>query len=55
MPQDTARIDLARQLGTAGQALFSYTGLAAGDYFDDLAAGPYREPAVPPPQPGRRP
>jgi uncharacterized lipoprotein YddW (UPF0748 family) len=50
-----ARIDLARQLGTAGQALFSYTGLAAGDYFDDLAAGPYREPAVPPPQPGRRP
>ncbi len=50
-----ARIALARQIGTAGQALFSYTGLAAGDYFDDLAAGPYSAPAVPPPLPLPRP
>lgn len=50
-----ARITLARQIGTAGQALFSYTGLGAGDYFDDLAAGPYAQPAVPPPLPERKP
>ncbi|RMG95927.1 MAG: hypothetical protein D6706_11150 [Chloroflexi bacterium] len=43
-----ARINLARQIGTAGHALFSYKGLLEGDYFDDLAAGPYAEPATVP-------
>lgn len=43
-----ARIELARSLGTAGHALFSYGGLLTHGYFDDLAAGPYAEPAVPP-------
>lgn len=43
-----ARIDMARQIGTAGHAIFSYRGLLAGDYFDDFAAGPYAVPAVVP-------
>jgi uncharacterized lipoprotein YddW (UPF0748 family) len=42
------RIEAARQLGTAGHAIFAYNYLAANDYFDDLAAGPYAAPAVPP-------
>jgi uncharacterized lipoprotein YddW (UPF0748 family) len=42
------RIETARALGTAGHALFSYGGLLANDYFDDLAAGPYAEPATVP-------
>jgi uncharacterized lipoprotein YddW (UPF0748 family) len=42
------RINAARQLGTAGHAIFSYGGLKnqAQDYFALLAAGPYAEPAV---------
>lgn len=43
-----ARIDMARALGTAGHALFSYGDLLSRGYFDDLRAGPYAEPAVPP-------
>jgi uncharacterized lipoprotein YddW (UPF0748 family) len=43
-----ARIDMARVLGTAGHALFSYSDLLAHGYFDDLRAGPYAQPAVPP-------
>jgi uncharacterized lipoprotein YddW (UPF0748 family) len=43
-----ARINAARAIGTAGQALFSYGELAAKGYFDDLAAGPYATPAVVP-------
>jgi uncharacterized lipoprotein YddW (UPF0748 family) len=43
-----ARINMARVLGTAGHALFSYSGLSSNGYFDDLAAGPYVTPAVPP-------
>ena len=46
-----ARIQMARDLGTAGHALFSYGALARRDYFDDLAQGPYARPAVPPPLP----
>jgi uncharacterized lipoprotein YddW (UPF0748 family) len=42
------RIQAARQIGTAGHALFSYGGLLAGGYFDDLAQGPYATPAVVP-------
>lgn len=36
-----ARINMARAASAAGHALFSYGGLLAGDYFDDLANGPY--------------
>ena len=43
-----ARIAIARTAGTAGHSLFSYSGLLANDYFDDLANGPYAETAVPP-------
>lgn len=39
------RIEAARQIGTAGHALFSYGGLKQKGYFDDLAAGPYSQPA----------
>lgn len=39
------RISAARELGTAGHALFSYGELASHNYFDDLKAGPYAEPA----------
>lgn len=42
------RIEAARELGTAGHAIFAYNYLEINGYFDDLAAGPYREPAVPP-------
>ena len=40
-----ARIELARAAGTAGHALFSYGGLLSNGYFDDLANGPYAQPA----------
>ncbi len=46
-----ARIELARSAGAAGHAIFSYGGLLAKGYFDDLALGPYRQPAVMPPVP----
>lgn len=42
------RINATRELGTAGHAIFAYNYLELNGYFDDLAAGPYREPAVPP-------
>jgi len=40
-----ARINMARSIGTAGHSIFSYSGLLANNYFDDLAAGPYATPA----------
>jgi uncharacterized lipoprotein YddW (UPF0748 family) len=43
-----ARIELARAAGTAGHSLFSYTGLLANGYFDELANGPYAQTAVVP-------
>jgi uncharacterized lipoprotein YddW (UPF0748 family) len=43
-----ARINMARQIGTAGHALFSYSSLVAHGYFDNLANGPYAIPAVVP-------
>ncbi|MDX1687891.1 MAG: family 10 glycosylhydrolase [Candidatus Promineifilaceae bacterium] len=43
-----ARIEAARQLGTAGHAIFSSSYLDNYGYFDDLANGPYIQPAVPP-------
>lgn len=42
------RITAARNLGTAGHALFSYTALEALEYFDDLKDGPYAVPAAVP-------
>ena len=47
----TTRIEMGRQLGTAGHAIFAYGYLDDHDYFDDLAAGPYATPAVLPPLP----
>jgi uncharacterized lipoprotein YddW (UPF0748 family) len=44
-----ARIEAARNAGTAGHAFFSYSGLLANGHFDDLANGPYAEPAQVPP------
>lgn len=41
-----ARINMARQIGTAGHALFSYHGLLTNDYFQALADGPYAMPAT---------
>ncbi|MFO7538911.1 MAG: family 10 glycosylhydrolase [Chloroflexota bacterium] len=43
-----ARIATARQAGTAGHALFAYSGLLVNGYFDDLKNGPYAETAVVP-------
>jgi uncharacterized lipoprotein YddW (UPF0748 family) len=43
-----ARIEMGRAIGTAGHAIFSYSALNNHNYFDDLVAGPYIEPAVVP-------
>lgn len=40
------RIEAARQLETAGHAIFSYGALNERSYFDDLANGPYSVPAA---------
>ncbi len=48
------RIEMAREIGTAGHAIFSYRLLLEKGYFDDLAAGPYAETAVVPEIPWRR-
>jgi uncharacterized lipoprotein YddW (UPF0748 family) len=42
------RIQAARDLGTAGHAIFAYNYLKDGGYFDDLRNGPYSSPAAPP-------
>ncbi|MGC9400095.1 MAG: glycoside hydrolase family 10 protein [Anaerolineae bacterium] len=46
-----ARIWSARALGAPGHVLFSYSALEAHDYWDELAAGPYAQPAEIPPRP----
>jgi hypothetical protein len=46
-----ARIQMARQIGTAGHAIFSYGGLYSHNFFDDLRNGPYAQTAVSPPVP----
>jgi uncharacterized lipoprotein YddW (UPF0748 family) len=43
-----ARINVARQAGTPGHALFAYNGLLTNGYFDNLKNGPYAETAVVP-------
>ena len=52
--QIAARIEAARSLGTAGQAVFSYSGLrrcqeGGVSFLDLLRQGPYAWPASPPP------
>ncbi|MFN2136093.1 MAG: glycoside hydrolase family 10 protein, partial [Candidatus Promineifilaceae bacterium] len=47
----TARIEEARRLGTAGHAIFSYSGLKDRGFFEKLANGPYAQPASVPPLP----
>lgn len=42
------RIQIARDHGASGHAIFSYSGLEARDFWDDLAEGPYRVRAVVP-------
>jgi hypothetical protein len=39
---------MARAVGTAGHAIFSYSSLLSNGYFDDLANGPYAQTAVVP-------
>jgi uncharacterized lipoprotein YddW (UPF0748 family) len=41
-----ARIKMSRSLGTAGHAIFSYKSMKDKGYFDDLASGPHRVPAI---------
>jgi uncharacterized lipoprotein YddW (UPF0748 family) len=45
------RIEAARQAGAPGHAIFSYGALNNRGYWDDLATGPYAEPATLPPHP----
>jgi len=42
----TVRIEAARAAGLQGHAVFSYGGINALGYWDDLATGPYSIPAV---------
>lgn len=42
------RIAAARSLGAPGVAIFSYSGLNAGNFWDDLANGPFAIPATVP-------
>lgn len=49
------RIDLARQAGAAGQALFAYGHIDSHGYWDELRSGPYASQAlVLPPPPVRK-
>jgi uncharacterized lipoprotein YddW (UPF0748 family) len=41
------RIAVARKLGAAGEAFFSYRALETNGYWTQLANGPYHDPAVP--------
>jgi uncharacterized lipoprotein YddW (UPF0748 family) len=49
------RIEQGRALGTAGHAIFSYSGLNSHGYWDDFVApgGPHEEPALVPTLPWR--
>ncbi|MFN8596747.1 MAG: family 10 glycosylhydrolase [Anaerolineae bacterium] len=42
------RINAARSMGAPGVAIFSYSGLNAGNFWDDLANGPFAVPALVP-------
>ncbi len=45
------RIDIARQAGAQGQAIFAYSLVESNGYWDDFVTGPYSEPAQVPPMP----
>jgi uncharacterized lipoprotein YddW (UPF0748 family) len=45
------RIEIAREAGAQGQAIFSYSLVDGNDYWDDFRNGPYAEPAQVPPMP----
>ncbi len=40
------RVHAARSMGAIGVAIFSYSGLNANNYWDDLANGPFAVPAI---------
>jgi uncharacterized lipoprotein YddW (UPF0748 family) len=44
-----SRIEMARQAGAAGQAIFSYSYINQRDYWDEFRDGPYAIPADVPP------
>jgi uncharacterized lipoprotein YddW (UPF0748 family) len=44
-----SRIEMARQAGAAGQAIFSYSLINQRDYWDEFRDGPYAAPADVPP------
>ncbi len=44
-----SRIEIARQAGAAGQAIFSYSYINQRDYWDEFRDGPYAIPAEVPP------
>ncbi len=46
-----SRIEIARQAGAAGQAIFSYSLINQWDYWDEFRDGPYAVPADVPPVP----
>ena len=46
-----SRIEIARQAGAAGQAIFSYSYINQWDYWDEFRHGPYAVPADVPPAP----
>lgn len=45
------RIQVARQAGAQGQAIFAYSLLESNDYWDEFGEGPYAEPAQLPAMP----
>jgi uncharacterized lipoprotein YddW (UPF0748 family) len=45
------RIDVARQAGAEGQAIFAYSLVESNGYWDDFKEGPYAKPAQVPPMP----
>ena len=45
------RIEIARQAGAQGQAIFAYSLVEGNQYWDDFKAGPYAKPAQVPPMP----
>jgi uncharacterized lipoprotein YddW (UPF0748 family) len=45
------RIEISRQAGAEGQAIFAYSLVESNNYWDDFEAGPYAEPAQVPPMP----
>ncbi len=45
------RIEIAREAGAQGQAIFAYSLVEGNQYWDDFKEGPYAEPAQVPPMP----